>query len=44
MRVIILKDYNLISNWVSNYIHSKISNAQDKFVLGVAWKNALGIS
>lgn len=35
MRVIILKDYNLISNWVSNYIHSKISNAQDKFVLGL---------
>ena len=35
MRVIILKDYNLISSWVSNYIHQKISRNKDKFVLGL---------
>ena len=35
MRVIILKDYQLISEWAAQYIHHKITNYSSKFVLGL---------
>ena len=35
MRVIILKDYNLISEWVSQYIHRKITKTKEQFILGL---------
>jgi len=35
MRVIILKDYQLISEWVAQYIHDKITNYSSNFVLGL---------